>query len=90
MIMGQTSTGAGWADPGSAYMLDGYDFVHDTYVGPCAINCINNHEIYSFHPGGANMLLVDGSARFTSQGIDIAIVAALVTRAGGEAIPASD
>ena len=57
-----------------------------TQPGPCAINCTNNREVYSFHPGGANTGLADGSVRFLSAGIDIRIFAGLVTRAGGEAI----
>ena len=41
-------------------------------------------EIYAFHPGGANIALGDGSVRLLSERTPIAIVAALVTRAGGE------
>jgi prepilin-type processing-associated H-X9-DG protein len=59
-------------------------------VGPCAINCINNHEVYSFHPTGANVLLTDGSVRFASQNVSIGVADALVTRAGGEYVSAND
>jgi prepilin-type N-terminal cleavage/methylation domain-containing protein/prepilin-type processing-associated H-X9-DG protein len=54
--------------------------------GPCALNCTNSWEIYSFHPGGANALFADGSVHFLKAGMDIRILARLVTRAGGEAI----
>ena len=53
---------------------------------PCAINCSNNREIYSFHPGGANVVFADGSVRFLNESIPIKVLAALVTRAGGEVV----
>ena len=40
----------------------------------------------SFHPGGAMMLMADGSARFISQTTPRTIVSALVTMANGEAV----
>jgi len=55
-----------------------------TKPGPCAINCTNDREVYSFHPGGANAAFADGSVHFLKAGIDIRIFARLVTRAGGE------
>jgi prepilin-type N-terminal cleavage/methylation domain-containing protein/prepilin-type processing-associated H-X9-DG protein len=57
-----------------------------TKPGPCAINCTNDREVYSFHPGGANAVYADGSVHFLKAGIDIRIFAALVTRAGGEVV----
>jgi prepilin-type processing-associated H-X9-DG protein len=53
-------------------------------LGPCAINCTNDKEVYSFHPGGANTVFADGSVRILKATIDIRIFARLVTRAGGE------
>src|SRR5262249_45572164 len=44
-------------------------------------------QIYSFHTGGVNALLADGSVRFLSQNTSIQALAALVTRAGGEVLP---
>ena len=61
-----------------------------TKPGPCAINCTNDREVYSFHPGGANAVFADGSVHFLKAGIDIRIFARLVTRAGGEVVSASD
>jgi prepilin-type N-terminal cleavage/methylation domain-containing protein/prepilin-type processing-associated H-X9-DG protein len=58
--------------------------------GPCSINCTNNREVYSFHPGGANAAYADGSVHFLRADIDIRILAALVTQAGGEVISAED
>jgi prepilin-type processing-associated H-X9-DG protein/prepilin-type N-terminal cleavage/methylation domain-containing protein len=54
--------------------------------GPCAVNCTNDHEVYSFHPGGANALFADGSVHFLKAGMDIRVLAGLMTRAGGEVV----
>jgi prepilin-type N-terminal cleavage/methylation domain-containing protein/prepilin-type processing-associated H-X9-DG protein len=57
-----------------------------TQPGPCALNCTNDHEVYSFHPVGANAVFADGSVHLLKAGIDIRIFARLVTRAGGEVV----
>lgn len=56
------------------------------FFGPCAINCTNDREVYSFHPKGANAVFADGSVHFLLADIDIRVFARLVTRAGGEVI----
>jgi prepilin-type processing-associated H-X9-DG protein len=71
-ISGTTTFGQGSTADGTAH------------PGPCAINCTNDREVYSFHPGGANTAFVDGSTHFLKAGIDIRIFSCLVTRAGGE------
>ena len=71
-ISGTTTFGQGSTPDGTAQ------------PGPCAINCSNNREVYSFHSGGANAAFADGSIHFLQAGIDIRIFARLVTRAGGE------
>ncbi|NOY41118.1 MAG: DUF1559 domain-containing protein [Planctomycetes bacterium] len=40
----------------------------------------------SYHPGGCHFLMVDGSARLILENIDAAVLSALTTRAGGEAV----
>jgi prepilin-type N-terminal cleavage/methylation domain-containing protein/prepilin-type processing-associated H-X9-DG protein len=57
---------------------------------PCAINCTNHREVYSFHPGGANVVMADGSVHFLKESIDIQVLARLATRAGGEVVSAGD
>jgi prepilin-type N-terminal cleavage/methylation domain-containing protein/prepilin-type processing-associated H-X9-DG protein len=42
----------------------------------------------SFHPGGANVLLADGSVRFLKDSVALPTIWALGTRAGGEVISA--
>jgi len=46
----------------------------------------NNDGEYagSYHPGGAQFLLVDGSVRFITENINMTIYRSLATRAGGE------
>jgi prepilin-type processing-associated H-X9-DG protein/prepilin-type N-terminal cleavage/methylation domain-containing protein len=56
-----------------------------TKPGPCAVNCTNEREVYSFHPGGANAVFADGSVHFLQATIDIRNFARLVTRSGREA-----
>jgi prepilin-type N-terminal cleavage/methylation domain-containing protein/prepilin-type processing-associated H-X9-DG protein len=60
------------------------------FFGECAVNCTNDREVYSFHPGGANVVFADGSVRFLKAGIGIRVFARLVTRAGGEVVAGND
>jgi len=49
------------------------------------MNCNNlAGDIYSFHPGGANICFADGSVHFVRQTITIQTLAALVTAYSGE------
>jgi prepilin-type N-terminal cleavage/methylation domain-containing protein/prepilin-type processing-associated H-X9-DG protein len=57
-----------------------------TKPGPCAINCTNDREVYSFHAEGANAVFADGSVHFLNADIDIRVFAHLVTRAGHEVV----
>ena len=44
----------------------------------------------SWHPGGANFAFCDGSVKFLKESIDLSVLSALGTRAGGEVNSASD
>lgn len=79
--------GTGWADDGAkttgiqGCRLDG----RARGTAPLGtINITNDSEMYSFHTGGAQFVMGDGTVRFISQNIDIGIYAGLVTKAGGE------
>jgi prepilin-type N-terminal cleavage/methylation domain-containing protein/prepilin-type processing-associated H-X9-DG protein len=80
--------GASWADLGNSIPL--HMFTEDGMIcpGPCAINCTNNNEAFSFHPDGMNAVFGDGSVRYLFDGIDPKVFGAMITRAGDEVIPA--
>lgn len=52
------------------------DFDYDAMV------LLSEQSFSSYHPGGCHFLRVDGSAKFESQGIDMAVYRAFATRAG--------
>jgi prepilin-type N-terminal cleavage/methylation domain-containing protein/prepilin-type processing-associated H-X9-DG protein len=51
-------------------------------------NCGANDEAFSYHPGGVNVLLGDGSVRFIKDTINIVTWRSLITRARGEVVSA--
>ncbi len=89
-VPGTRVRGAGWADARNAFSIQGSQFDGTSGSGPCAMNCTNDREIYSFHPFGANFLFADGSVRFLPKRLPMMILAKLVTRNGGEIPPDLD
>ena len=77
--------GGPWAAYENGLIVKGFSRDGTKSPGRCAINC-NNQDVYSFHPGGANILFADGHVRFMSATIDIREFVKMVTRAGGEVI----
>jgi prepilin-type N-terminal cleavage/methylation domain-containing protein len=74
-----------WANPNSRLEIGGCDPANPTAtIGPRAVNCVNNKEIYAFHPGGAHLGMGDGSVRFVSENISLDVVLSLLTRARGD------
>jgi prepilin-type N-terminal cleavage/methylation domain-containing protein/prepilin-type processing-associated H-X9-DG protein len=55
-------------------------------AGACVMNCNNDSEPYSFHSGGVNLCMADGSVRFLRQSVSPATFAALVTAKFGEVV----
>lgn len=75
------SVNAGW--------VRGLDYDGLTWWGPKMINATNIlAQPYSFHKGGLQCLLADGSVRFVSENVDTATFLGTCTRAGGE-VPGS-
>jgi len=80
--------------PDGAWFMDGPEVLGDSCVGPYFFgpgrteNPCDRLHFWSLHPGGANFLLADGSARFfpyVAYGREMMI--ALATRNGGELVP---
>ena len=72
--------GGRWADVGA--------FISITSVcnGSRLINCENDLDIYSFHPGGANFLYADQSVHFDSEDMDPETVMSLFTPDYGDIV----
>ena len=85
-----TTDGYGWADPDSGCSIDGVvpgaKGVAWTTGGTCIMNCTNDSELFSFHTGGINATMADGSVRFIRENLNAATLAALVTATGGDII----
>jgi prepilin-type N-terminal cleavage/methylation domain-containing protein len=83
---------SGYYAPGGAWvggtLIFGQGSTPDgaTKPGPCAINCTNEREAYSFHADGANAVFADCSVHFLKADLDIRIFAGLATRAGEEVV----
>jgi prepilin-type N-terminal cleavage/methylation domain-containing protein/prepilin-type processing-associated H-X9-DG protein len=89
LFSGSSSTGA--IVPGVFFnRTNGLDVGAESYgaAGYPSVGTEGSSQPYSFHPTGANVLLGDGSVRFIDEQIDIAVIAALVTRNQGNAEPA--
>jgi prepilin-type N-terminal cleavage/methylation domain-containing protein/prepilin-type processing-associated H-X9-DG protein len=83
----QTLEGGPWDHYKGPIILEGSTPDGTTTPGPCAVNCTNDREVYAFHSGGANAVYADGSEHFLPASTDVRVLAALITRAGGELIP---
>lgn len=75
-----------WSTPWAfSFGIDIYTTSPDgtTMGGPCVMNCSNEYQPYSFHPGGVHITLADGSGRFLSETINGQVFWALCGRADG-------
>jgi prepilin-type N-terminal cleavage/methylation domain-containing protein len=85
----------GWGHHENDYGLDGAIAGTTTSPGNCVINCHNDNETYSFHPGGATHSFTDGSVRFLSANTSPQVYAAFITangagRTAAEVSPSTD
>jgi prepilin-type N-terminal cleavage/methylation domain-containing protein/prepilin-type processing-associated H-X9-DG protein len=81
-----TTLGGGWTDFETAENWFSGATLTGATPGPCAINCTNVAAggVYSFHPGGVNLLLADGSAQFLDENVNLAVFVNLVLMQDGE------
>ncbi len=81
--------GGAWATNDNPYEIGGrVEWCSGAAIpGPMRINNSNEHGhlFYSFHPGGAEFAMADGSVRFLGESTGLRLLASLATRAGGEA-----
>jgi prepilin-type N-terminal cleavage/methylation domain-containing protein/prepilin-type processing-associated H-X9-DG protein len=88
-----------WADPDSSFGVSGRPnngstpYREDSPYGtiPGTLNTQGNNagpndELYSFHPGGVNVLMGDGTVRFLKDSVSVIVLRALVTATGGEVL----
>jgi len=85
--MSQSYAG-GWADYDTGFVTNGSSEDGLGFPGRCHTSCLNNNEVYSFHPGGAHHVFGDGSVRFVKASIPITLFAKLISRRGGEIVSA--
>jgi len=88
-----TTHGGGWTDVLNAEnWFDGSEPGSSARGGPCAINCTNAAAtgVYSFHPSGVHVLLVDGSVHFLGENVGIGTFVSLVTLQGGTPVEWDD
>ena len=72
IVPGGDITVGGWADPTNQFRAAEHP----------AINLSNDEAIYSFHPGGVNILLADGSVHFVSESLDAKVLTSLISSSG--------
>jgi prepilin-type N-terminal cleavage/methylation domain-containing protein/prepilin-type processing-associated H-X9-DG protein len=82
-----------WADYNTARQIRGYNGglasplplgTLEPTAGCSSINVSNVNGIYSFHTGGVNCGMGDGSVRFLTETVPAQVIAAMITRDGGE------
>jgi prepilin-type processing-associated H-X9-DG protein len=82
-IDGSSGDGSTDVGPCAINCTNGHDVGNSPVPHPYYVS-IGTSEPYSFHPGGANFCMGDGSVRWLDDRIDIREFARLVTRNGGE------
>lgn len=79
---GYRSPIGGWAQPcqliNVSGMQPGIQAPTLSFPGPCAVNCQNGEDLYSFHPGVANILMADGSVRALGANVALTTVCELL------------
>lgn len=84
------NAGGSWMIPGAIYTHFYASAPPNTRVPDCGTEGLNNgvgiYAARSYHPGGVNAAMADGSVRWFASGTDLRVWRGLGTRAGGEII----
>jgi prepilin-type N-terminal cleavage/methylation domain-containing protein/prepilin-type processing-associated H-X9-DG protein len=87
----QLDAGSSWMIPGGIYTYFYASAPPNTLVPDCGSRSPNaGHGIFaarSYHPGGVNAAMADGSVRWFASSVDTNLWRSLGTRAGGEPLP---
>jgi prepilin-type N-terminal cleavage/methylation domain-containing protein/prepilin-type processing-associated H-X9-DG protein len=85
-----------WAEPDQAYGVSGAPnnkfrpMREDTQFAKTGVTAGNNaganDELYSYHPGGVNVLFGDGSVRFLKDTVSVITLRSLISLNGGEVV----
>lgn len=81
-----------WAHSGNDIAIDGSNAAGNTLAlaadvpTACRVNCANQGEAYSFHTGGANICMGDGSVRFLNGAVTLRNLLFMSARADGNPI----
>ena len=82
--------GESWMIPGATSSSFFASASPNTSIPDCGATWLDNgwgiYAARSYHPGGVNAAMADGSARWFSSGVDIKTWRAIGTRAGGEVV----
>ncbi|MGO9600353.1 MAG: DUF1559 domain-containing protein [Isosphaeraceae bacterium] len=90
-----------WAEADTSFGVsgkpnNGYTPDHATSEWPAAAmsfagnNASANDELFSYHRGGVNVVMGDGTVRFLGENVNVVVLRALVTRNGKEVINDDD
>jgi prepilin-type N-terminal cleavage/methylation domain-containing protein len=76
-----------YGESGTSKRIKGYSGsnpLNPALAGCNSINVLNTEGLYSFHPGGVQVLRGDGSVTFLSESTNASVLVSLITRDGGE------
>ncbi|MEZ6141206.1 MAG: DUF1559 domain-containing protein [Zavarzinella sp.] len=84
-IYNNSNNGA-WANGGSNNSLRGWDTTGTIQFGQYSVNKSNGADVYAFHPGGAYVIMGDGSVQYLKENTTAIVVSQLISYNEGEVV----